>query len=308
MTYRVLLVEDDVDLATSLKVYFTQKGFEILHATGSQEAKEYLTDPTIDLAIFDVVLGEEEDGLSLLSYAKALRNNLPVIMMSGFGTLTMEYQTRKLEGVRFFHKPLPLKVLLNLMEYLVGRKNAPKASPPRGWLSDTQAEKLKTAYLQGSEEALDYLVLGYRPFILSLAQKTYGFSPEDAEDLFQEVSLTLTLKISRIKKIRPFLIGTVHRLCKKWLTRKFKQNHSLPLNIPSPPDQEKKILAQQIWEIAKHHLTKQELALAKAFFQEGLSYQAIQKRFSLPPGSLGPKRMRLIKKMKGLLAHNTFSP
>ena len=70
---------------------------------------------------------------------------------------------------------------------------APKAA-------DAEDEKLVQACLNGDEKAWERLIDKYKRLIYSVPVK-YGFAPEDAADLFQNVCVDLYTNLSKLRKV-----------------------------------------------------------------------------------------------------------
>ena len=84
---RVLLVEDDLDIAAGLVDYFEAHGIEAEHAFNAREAQARLLENRFDLWLFDVQL-PGEDGLSLCRRLKAADgSSAPVLFLTARGAL-----------------------------------------------------------------------------------------------------------------------------------------------------------------------------------------------------------------------------
>jgi len=86
MDERVLLVEDHSDIREGIVEYFKEKGCRMLTAPDKEQAMHLCKDPTFDIAILDVMLGEGdahyEDGFDVCAYLHKHFPHLPVIILS----------------------------------------------------------------------------------------------------------------------------------------------------------------------------------------------------------------------------------
>lgn len=103
---RVLVVDDEKDIRESLQEILEDEGYDVLCAETIEEAKELLISG-IDLSLLDIKLGAQ-NGLDLLKYFKLNRPQMPVIMISGHGTVALTAQAFKLGAHEFMEKPLRL--------------------------------------------------------------------------------------------------------------------------------------------------------------------------------------------------------
>jgi two-component system NtrC family sensor kinase len=84
---KVLLVEDNAEVADVCKGYFQQLGYQVSHAESAQEALELLeNEEAFDLVFSDILMPGLMNGLDL---AKAIRDRfprLPVVLATGYST------------------------------------------------------------------------------------------------------------------------------------------------------------------------------------------------------------------------------
>lgn len=83
MCERLLVVEDDMDVALMLKEYLSKEGYELLIANNGQEALKILRENHIDLVLLDVMM-PIMDGHETLSKIRGF-SSVPVIMLTAKG-------------------------------------------------------------------------------------------------------------------------------------------------------------------------------------------------------------------------------
>lgn len=79
---RILYVEDKPERLFLMKAFLQRKGYEVLTAASGREAIELFQDPSIELAVIDYYM-PEENGDVVARRIKALRPSLPVLIFSG---------------------------------------------------------------------------------------------------------------------------------------------------------------------------------------------------------------------------------
>lgn len=80
---KLLLTDDDVDLASMLKEYLQQEGFDVTLAHDGVTAEQYVLAGQFDLMILDVMM-PMQDGIQTLKHIRA-HSNIPVIMLTAKG-------------------------------------------------------------------------------------------------------------------------------------------------------------------------------------------------------------------------------
>ena len=76
----VLVVDDEKNIRRTLRMVLEAEGFAVAEAESGEQALEILQAEPVDLAVVDVRL-PGIDGLSLLSKARELWRDLPVIVI-----------------------------------------------------------------------------------------------------------------------------------------------------------------------------------------------------------------------------------
>lgn len=114
---RILIIEDDAVNRTMLAALLTDAGYAVEEAEDGNQATRILTAGGIDAVITDILMPEKE-GLEVITEQRKMNRDMPVIAMSGGGTIGSETYlnlARKLGAREVFEKPLDTKALLNCL-------------------------------------------------------------------------------------------------------------------------------------------------------------------------------------------------
>ena len=102
---QILLVDDDQHLLESMGSWLVDQGFQVSLATNSNSAKKVLNEKSIDLALVDLRLGDE-DGLALLADCRKHHPNLVVLLMTGYATVDTGVEAIRAGAFDLLTKPL----------------------------------------------------------------------------------------------------------------------------------------------------------------------------------------------------------
>ena len=86
-TQRLLMIEDDLRLATMVKEYLTQSGYEVTHAADGESGLAAAQDKSFDLIMLDLML-PDMDGLEICRRIRALQGDaarVSVLMLTAKG-------------------------------------------------------------------------------------------------------------------------------------------------------------------------------------------------------------------------------
>jgi DNA-binding NtrC family response regulator len=101
----VLVVDDEPNIRKTLRMVLESEGWSVLDAGTAEEAEALLQAEPVGVAIFDIKL-PGTDGLTLLSRARALWRDLPVIVISGHADAPEIGDAMKRGAYGFLQKPL----------------------------------------------------------------------------------------------------------------------------------------------------------------------------------------------------------
>jgi len=112
---KILLVDDEEDVRLPLRRFLVGKGYTVLEAGGLGSAREVLRGQSVDAAVVDFSLADG-DGLDVLRSLKAQDASLPVVLLTGHGTIDLAVTAIKEGAEQFFTKPVELPALLVVIE------------------------------------------------------------------------------------------------------------------------------------------------------------------------------------------------
>jgi two-component system nitrogen regulation response regulator NtrX len=116
MTADILIIDDEEDIRNLVRGILEDEGYATRTAAGSASAFEQIKKKTPDLIILDVWLqGSEKDGLQILKSVKNDHPHVPVIMISGHGTIETAVAAIKDGAYDFIEKPFKTDRLLTMM-------------------------------------------------------------------------------------------------------------------------------------------------------------------------------------------------
>lgn len=119
MSRSILIIDDEASIRQTLEAALSDEGYKVKTAASGKQGLESLkTDPS-DLVILDIWM-PELDGIETLKIIKSEWPELPVIMMSGHGTIETAVKATKLGAFDFLEKPPSLERLLVLIQNAVG--------------------------------------------------------------------------------------------------------------------------------------------------------------------------------------------
>jgi two-component system nitrogen regulation response regulator NtrX len=108
---RILVVDDEDAIRRSLTMMFEFEGFDCETASSGPEAVQAIERAEIDLVILDVKMAGL-DGLETLRLIRERAKDVPVIMLSGHGTVKTAVEATRLGAFDFLEKPPETEKLL----------------------------------------------------------------------------------------------------------------------------------------------------------------------------------------------------
>ena len=113
MTHTILIVDDEADIRNLVKGILEDEGYNILTAGTSDDAYKILEKESPHLVILDIWLqGSKHDGLQILEQSTQRYPHIPIIMISGHGTIETAVAAIKQGAYDFIEKPFKADRLL----------------------------------------------------------------------------------------------------------------------------------------------------------------------------------------------------
>jgi len=107
----ILIVDDEKNYPLILSAVLQEEGFETLTANSGQEALEVLAHSDVDLVLTDMKM-PKMDGIELLQHIKTKDAELPVIMMTAYGTVEKAVEAMQKGAYSYILKPFDNEQLI----------------------------------------------------------------------------------------------------------------------------------------------------------------------------------------------------
>lgn len=158
----LLIVDDEPFIISTLKGLLTDEGFEVLTAPNGYECLKVIENESPDLVLLDIWM-PGIDGIETLKEIKKTNPRLPVIMVSGHGTIETAVTATKHGAFSFIEKPISIdKVIVAINNALNFRR------------LEEENRYLRTRMI--SQNSID----GISPAIQALKQQVILSAPTDS--------------------------------------------------------------------------------------------------------------------------------
>ncbi|HEY7516549.1 MAG TPA: response regulator, partial [Vicinamibacteria bacterium] len=104
MKARVLIIDDEEEVRSSIKMIFEYEGYECILAANGQAGLKIAEKEEPDLVLLDIKM-PQMDGMEVLKRLKSEENSPPVVILSGHGNVKTAVEATKLGAFDFIEKP-----------------------------------------------------------------------------------------------------------------------------------------------------------------------------------------------------------
>ncbi len=187
MADKILLVDDEPDLLSTVSRSLKREGYTVHTASSGKEALKALSETIYDLVISDLAM-EPVDGMELLKHVRSIDTLLPMVMMTGVGTIETAVEAIKLGAYHYITKPFTPQDLLLLVRRAIehGRLH----------------RKLESLQSREDKAGTESMVIGNNAMIQQMMKVVDKVSGSDAPILIQgETGTGKSLFARRIHKI-----------------------------------------------------------------------------------------------------------
>ena len=126
---QILVVDDEMGIRELLSEILTDEGHSVTLAENAAAARKARSEKRPDLVLLDIWM-PDTDGISLLKeWSAANLLTMPVVMMSGHGTIDSAVEATRVGAVDFLEKPIALQKLLQTVKKALKHEVA-SSKPP----------------------------------------------------------------------------------------------------------------------------------------------------------------------------------
>ena len=160
---RVLLVEDDLKIASFIIKGLKAAGFAVDHATDGENGLHLALTEPYDTAIIDIML-PKRDGLSVIEKMRQEKINTPVIILSAKGSIDDRVKGLQTGSDDYLSKPFAFSELLARVQALIRRASG-VSEPIRLVVGDCSMNLLTREVTRGDKkielQPLEFSLLEY---------------------------------------------------------------------------------------------------------------------------------------------------
>jgi hypothetical protein len=164
---KVLIIDDERAIRRALKEILEYENCQVLEAENGKEGLEMIRSNSLDVIFCDIKM-PLVDGMELLEQVQLEGNEVPIVMISGHGTLETAVQAIKIGAFDFIEKPLDLNRILVILRNVKDRNQL---------VQETKILKTTVKKIKGSA------IIGETPEILDIKAMIEKVAPSDARVL-----------------------------------------------------------------------------------------------------------------------------
>jgi two-component system NtrC family response regulator len=171
----ILIVDDDKAIRVTLTLLLERNNYGVMSADGPTAAMEVVRNhPDLELVLMDMnytLATDGEEGLTLLKQVKVFRPDVPVILMTAWGTIDLAVQGMRNGAFDFITKPWDNSVLMDRIETAIALRETLPSPSLNGGSSISANEKTGK---QGNRSLLVGMagggsgIIGRSPVLLSV--------------------------------------------------------------------------------------------------------------------------------------------
>ena len=128
MRSTIVVMDDEVDICSSLKERLTMDGYHVWTALDGRKGLQLYHDHEVDLVITDVLM-PEKDGLEVVRTLRNLNSTIPIIVMSGGGERDLDFvvEAEEFGATRIISKPFHIEEVVVMVHDLLHLLSDPDA-------------------------------------------------------------------------------------------------------------------------------------------------------------------------------------
>ena len=115
MKHKILIIEDETRLLRILKMVLTDNGYQVKTAQDGQQGIGVWTQWNPEVVVTDLKM-RPVDGMEVLKFGRLNFPDIPLIILTAFGSIETAVIAMKIGAFDFLSKPVDHKQLLEIIE------------------------------------------------------------------------------------------------------------------------------------------------------------------------------------------------
>ncbi len=166
---RIMIVDDDSSIRFGLREFFESYRYDVVDAASCDAAEQAFRSSRPDIALLDYSL-PDGTALELMPRLQAVDPGVPLVILTGHGSIDLAVQAIKLGAEQFLTKPVELPTLLTVLERVLANQKVRRAQAAQQSLRE--------------REEIDPFI-GTSPAIRGLADDAKRIAPAESPVLIQ---------------------------------------------------------------------------------------------------------------------------
>jgi two-component system, response regulator FlrC len=155
----VLIVEDDAHLRDALHDTLALAGYDVMVAEHGHAAMARMNEQAFGMVISDVQM-RPMDGMELLQNIRSANQDIPVVMMTAYGTIEKAVDAMRAGASDYLVKPFDAESLINIVKRLLPEMSSVQASPHELIAVDEKMLALKNLAVRVAQSEATVLLCG----------------------------------------------------------------------------------------------------------------------------------------------------
>jgi DNA-binding response OmpR family regulator len=198
---RILVVEDDLDIANMLRIYFTGQGYQITLAGNGDQALDFARQELPNLIVLDIIL-PDMDGYEVCKTLRsgARTRNIPIIFLTQKDERSDRIAGLELGADDYITKPFDIEELRLRVQNAITRAERESLTDPRTGLPTGMKieEQLRSLLRRSDWSLLDCQIQHYDAY-----REVYGFLA--ADEVLRQAAMRMNEILSEIGEEDDFI-------------------------------------------------------------------------------------------------------
>jgi ActR/RegA family two-component response regulator len=128
---RILFVDDEPKIMLTMPQILRQQGYQVTADESVSDALAHITNSQFDVLISDLNIGEQDDGLAVVSAMRRIQPDCLILILTGFPGFDTVLEAMHNHVDEYLVKPAPIPALLGLIEQRLLERTRDRATPSK---------------------------------------------------------------------------------------------------------------------------------------------------------------------------------